>query len=127
MTKRTKKPPQKMQAWIEARKRHHLSHAQVQMARELGMNPAKLGKIDNHKQEPWKLPLPQFIEELYFKRFGKASPEAVLSIEERWRREAAKKEERRIARERAVDSATPCEAPLGSPERVTCKSSSGSN
>src|SRR5215469_3035907 len=26
------------------------------MARELGMNPAKLGKIDNHKQETWKLP-----------------------------------------------------------------------
>jgi len=47
-----------MQAWIEARNRHHLSHAQVQMAREPGMKPAKLGKIDNHKQEPWKLPLP---------------------------------------------------------------------
>jgi hypothetical protein len=53
-----KKPNQKLQAWIDARKRHHLSHAQVQMARELGMNPAKLGKLDNHKQEPWKLPLP---------------------------------------------------------------------
>jgi hypothetical protein len=115
MAKRTKKPTQKMKAWIEARKRHGLSHAQVHMARELGMNPAKLGKIDNHKQEPWKLPLPQFIEELYFKRFGKTSPEAVLSVEERWRRESAEKEERRIARERAVDSATPHEAPLGSP------------
>ncbi len=44
------------------------------MARELGMNPAKLGKIDNHKQERWKLPLPQFIEELYFKRFGRTTP-----------------------------------------------------
>jgi hypothetical protein len=31
-----KKPNQKMQAWIEARKRYGLSHAQVQMARELG-------------------------------------------------------------------------------------------
>ena len=40
----------------------------------------------------------QFIEELYSKRFGKTSPEAVLSIEERCRREAAKKEERRMAR-----------------------------
>ena len=57
MAKKTKKPSQKMQAWIEARKRHHLSHAQVHMARELGMNPAKLGKIDNHEQAPWKLPL----------------------------------------------------------------------
>jgi hypothetical protein len=83
MATKTKKPNQKMQAWIEARKRNHLSQAQVHMARELGMNPAKLGKIDNHEQEPWKLPLPQFIEELYFKRFGKTSPEAVLSVEER--------------------------------------------
>ena len=45
------------------------------MARELGMNPAKLGKLDNHRQEPWKLPLPQFIEELYLKRFRKTAPE----------------------------------------------------
>jgi hypothetical protein len=125
MAEKTKKPNQKMQAWIEARKRHHLSHAQVHMARELGMNPAKLGKIDNHKQEPWKLPLPQFIEELYFKRFGKTSPEAVLSIEERCRREAAKKEERRIARQRAVDSATTCEVPRGTGEQVTRRSPSG--
>ena len=42
------KNKRKMQAWNEARKRHHLSHAQVQMARELGMNPKKLGKLDNH-------------------------------------------------------------------------------
>ena len=97
MAKKTKKPTQKMQAWIEARNRHHLSHAQVHMARELGMNPAKLGKIDNHRQEPWKLPLPQFIEELYSKQFGKTS------IEERCRREAAKKEERRMDRLLAVD------------------------
>ena len=41
-------------AWIDARMRRHLTHAQIQMARELGMNPAKLGKLDNHDQEPWK-------------------------------------------------------------------------
>src|SRR4029077_7710564 len=66
---RRRRSPLGMQAWIEARKRHHLSHAQVHMACELGMNPAKLGKIDNHRQEPWKAPLPQFIEGLYSKRF----------------------------------------------------------
>jgi hypothetical protein len=31
-----------------------------------------LGSLDNHRQEPWKLPLRQFIEELYAKRFGTA-------------------------------------------------------
>ena len=56
--------------WIAARKRHGLSHAHVQMARELGLNPNKLGNIDNHRAEPWKLPLPQFIERLYRERFG---------------------------------------------------------
>ncbi len=47
------KIPQNLKVWIEARRRHKLSHAHVQMARELGLNPRKLGKIDNHKQEPW--------------------------------------------------------------------------
>ena len=62
------------QAWAEAQRRHRLSGAQVQMARELGLNPKKLGKIDNHRQEPWKAPLPQFIEDLYARRFGRPKP-----------------------------------------------------
>jgi hypothetical protein len=53
-----------------------------QMARELGMNPQKLGKIDNHRQK-WKAPLPEFIEHLYFKRFGKRQPDRVIPLEER--------------------------------------------
>jgi len=84
------KTNQQMQEWIDARRRRHLSHSQVQMARELGLNPAKLGKIDNHKQEPWKLTLPQFIEQLYFERFGKTTPDNVVSIEERCRVEGRK-------------------------------------
>ena len=55
--------------WAEARRRHRLSERHAQMARELGLNPKKLGKIDNHRQEPWKAPLPEFIEQLYAKRF----------------------------------------------------------
>jgi len=75
-----RKPNQKMRAWIDARKRHRLSHAQVQMARELGMNPKKLGKKDNRDQEPWKMPCGPYIEHLYSKRFGKERPDVVLSI-----------------------------------------------
>ena len=89
--------PERVQMWIDARKRFHLSHAHVQMARELGLNPKKMGKLDNHGQEPWKLPLPLFIEHLYVKRFGKTRPEVVLSIEERARIEAEKKATRREA------------------------------
>ena len=87
--------PTDLQAWIDARKRHRLSHAQVQMARELGMNPKKLGKIDNHRQEPWKAPLPEFIQHLYRKRFGREAPLHVQPLEERARQAAAKKAARK--------------------------------
>ena len=105
----------KLQAWIDARRRHRLSHAQVQMARELGMNPAKLGKLDNHKQERWKLPLPQFIEHIYRKRFGKSAPETVMSIEDRARLEQQKQEARRVAKQQhagPADHGTPTPAQL---------------
>ena len=85
--------------WIEARKRHHLSHAHVQMARELGMNPRTLGKIDNHKQEKWKAPLPQFIEHLYEKRFGRTHPAVVTSVEERARAQKDKKAARKAEKQ----------------------------
>ena len=74
--------PEKYQVWIAAREKYQLSHAHVQMARELGLNPRKLGGIANHRQEPWKVPLPNFIEDLYFERFGKRRPDEVKSIEQ---------------------------------------------
>jgi hypothetical protein len=57
-------------AWRQAKKRYRLSNAVIDMAKKLGLNPKKLGKIANHKQEPWKAPLPDFIRDLYDKRFG---------------------------------------------------------
>ncbi len=65
------------------RRRGQRQIMQVQMARELGMNPKKLGKLASDRQEPWKEPLPQFIESLYLKRFGRERPALVLSAEER--------------------------------------------
>jgi len=59
----------KQQAWEIAKKKYRLSETTIQMARELGLNPSKFGKISNHKQEPWKEPLPDFIRTLYEKRF----------------------------------------------------------
>lgn len=77
-----KRIPTSLLPWFEARKRFKLSHAQTQMARELGMNPRKLGKLANEKQEQWKLPLPEFIVKCYRKRFGRSEPEQVRSLEE---------------------------------------------
>jgi hypothetical protein len=98
LTKKNK-IPDKYQIWIDVRKRHRLSDAHIQMARELGMNPKKFGKIANEKQEPWKAPLPAFIEHIYLKRFGRDRPSDVKSIEEVFRAKAKKKEERRKKKE----------------------------
>ncbi len=110
-----------MQAWIDARKRHHLSHVQIQMARELGMNPKKLGQKDNHRQEPWKMTLRQFIEHLYLKRFGKDCPDNVMSIEDRIRRGEERKSLKREAklRRRQAEAAQEDGAPGHSGEICT--------
>jgi hypothetical protein len=65
------KKAEKNKKWIETKKKFRLSNRHIQMARELGMNPKKFGSLANHKQEIWKAPLPEFIEEMYFKRFGR--------------------------------------------------------
>ena len=68
---------EKNKKWREAKKKFRLSNMHIRMARELGMNPMKLAGLANDKQEPWKAPLPVFIEELYFKRFKKEKPNIV--------------------------------------------------
>lgn len=89
----------KLDKWLTAQKRHRLSDKHTQMARELDLNPDKLGKIDNHEQEPWKAPLPQFIEDLYFKRFKIEEPLIVKSIKQLIAEEKIKKEQQKKAKE----------------------------
>jgi hypothetical protein len=48
--------------------------------------------------EPWKAPLPEFIEVLYEKRFGRPRPDEELSIEQIAKRQAAKKAEKKAAK-----------------------------
>ena len=95
--------PEKIKPWIEARSKYKLSHAQVQMARELGMNPRKFGKLDNHEQEQWKSPLPVFIERCYAKQFGRSLPEDIRSIELKLEAERIKKESRRLLKAQTRD------------------------
>lgn len=101
--------PPKLQTWIEARKRFRLSHAQVQMARELGLNPKKLRKVA-HIDQPWKLPLPQYIEQLYRKRFGRDLPEDLRSIEEKVADQRKRKAERNAAKVRRCQSLNDAES-----------------
>ena len=89
------KIPAKDQIWIETRKRFHLSDIHIQMARELGLNPKKFGKLANHRQETWKAPLSEFIEDVYFKRFKKEKPDTVKSVEQVVKDRNRKREERK--------------------------------
>ena len=88
--------PAKEQVWIKARGQFHLSHAHIQMARELGMNPGGFGKLANHWQEQWKAPLPEFIENMYFKRFEKRQPDIVKSVEQIVKEKRAKKAAKKL-------------------------------
>jgi hypothetical protein len=95
MTSKSALPP-KLQVWIDARKRFKLSHCQIQMARELGLNPKKFGSLANHDQQPWKAPLGEFIEDIYYKRFKREHPDLLLSVEDRFAQENAKRKAKKI-------------------------------
>lgn len=58
------------EAWKNAKKICGLDVRQVEMARALGMNPRKLPGLRPSPQERWKLPVGEFIEQRYRKRFG---------------------------------------------------------
>ena len=88
-----------LEKWVVAQKKHRLSDKHVQMARELGLSPDKLGKIDNHQQETWKAPLPQFIEEIYFKRFKRETSETVKPLKLIIAEQEKKKKEQKKAKD----------------------------
>lgn len=87
--------PNKLKPWIDARKKYRLSHAQVQMASQLGLNPKKFRGVANYKQEAWKIPLPEYIEHLYQKKIGTilsgvVKPLEVVDAEKRKRKTSEK-------------------------------------
>ncbi|TWU37697.1 hypothetical protein Q31b_44860 [Novipirellula aureliae] len=115
--KKNSRIPHKYQPWIDARKKYRLSHAQIQMARELGMSPKGFRSLANTDNKPWKAPLPQFIESLYEKKFNKTEPDQILSIEEMAAEHMARREERKAQRaaleaEAVVEAAAEDEQPF---------------
>jgi len=57
--------------WGVAKRKYRLNARQIEMAKQLGMNPKKFGKYAPNKSQPWKGPLGSFIERCYEKRFKK--------------------------------------------------------
>ena len=88
-----------IEKWIVAQKKHRLSDTHVQMARELGLNPDKLGKIDNHRQESWKAPLPEFIEEIFYK-LKKEHPDIVKPLKQILKEQEIKDKEKKKEKEK---------------------------
>jgi len=60
--------------WARAKKLCRLSVEEVRMARELGLNPRKLVKNIPGPSQRWKLPVPEWVRELYRKRHGGPDP-----------------------------------------------------
>lgn len=58
-------------AWAEAKKRCRLNTTDIQMAKELGMTPKSLIKNIPSPKQQWKVPVKEWIRELYEKKFGK--------------------------------------------------------
>jgi hypothetical protein len=97
--------PHKFHPWINARKKFRLSDAHIQMARELGLSPKRFGKYADRQNQPWKLPLTEFIEAQYLKQFGKSRPDEVKTMEEIAAAHVAKRAARKLANARAAQEA----------------------
>ena len=80
--------------WHEVKRLHRLSDAQVQMAREMKLNPKRLLRVGK-SDEP---PLAQRVEALYLERFSRPLPIAVVPL--RQALHEARELERTEARER---------------------------
>jgi len=97
--------PADLEPWFEARRKFRLSHATVQMARELGLNPKNFGKLSNINAAAWKAPLPEFIARCYRRAHKCDQPAEVRTLEQiildRQAKKAAQKE--RKAQRRSGD------------------------
>jgi hypothetical protein len=69
---KSKQPGSKQdRQWAEAKRRCRLNQEDIRMARELGLKPRSLIKNIPSPQQQWKLPVKQWIHELYEKKTGK--------------------------------------------------------
>ena len=74
MTQKNKKLQNKKdRLWAEAKRRCRLNTEDVRMAKEMGLNPRSLIKNIPSKTELWKLPVKDWIREMYQKRQEKSA------------------------------------------------------
>ncbi|WP_231742852.1 hypothetical protein [Stieleria varia] len=76
------------------------------MARELGLSPKRFAAYADTTNQPWKVPLPQFIEQQYLTQFGKERPDEIKSIERIAEEHQAKRAERKLKKQAAAGDDT---------------------
>jgi len=69
VSKKKRKPAD----WEEAKRRCRLNDDDIRMAKELGMAAGSLIKNIPAPSQMWKLPVKEWVRELYDKKFGSAS------------------------------------------------------
>jgi hypothetical protein len=105
-----KETTDQLQLWVKVKRQYALTDAQVQMARELGVNPKRLSESESAVQGATQAPLGRRIEDLYLKRFKKPLPDPVEPLRQllhdaRARERAEARERRRRKRQAEIDHA----------------------
>lgn len=95
----------KFKPWIALRQIHRLSHAHVQMAREMQMDPRGLHLSVKRDDPLGKLPYEEMIEALYKKQFGRDRPEEIKTVEQMAAEHLAKRQAKKNQKQNAeIDS-----------------------
>jgi len=77
---KTKKPKHDPQ-WAKTKDVCRLNMEDIRMAKELGLSPQGLRKNRPSPSQPWKLPVKEWIHELYEKRFGRKTNAPEVNVE----------------------------------------------
>jgi len=75
--KKNKSPNKKDVLWAEAQRRCRLNTEDIRIAKEMGLNPQGLIKNIPSKTEQWKLPVKDWIRQMYQKRQEKSARKKV--------------------------------------------------
>lgn len=73
----------KPELWAEAKKKCRLNENDIRMAKEMGLNPKSLIKNIPNPKEQWKLPVKDWIHEMYEGRQKKQKKKAAAGKQEK--------------------------------------------
>ena len=68
----------KPELWAEAKRKCRLNESDIRMAKEMGLNPKSLIKNIPSPKEQWKLPVKDWIHEMYEDRQRKQKKKAAV-------------------------------------------------